>query len=180
MRHRTLIAATVAALIATTVTPAQANLWTGACALRITVNFRSPARPPLTSTGYDLDVAGLADLDLTRPGVQSCAATLSGEPTTETWVAGSGFASVWSCGASLGTGTWHQTFDPEGPGGFSGSHTFAGSWGAWTLQVANPTLNVVGAGEFTLQAVEATKTPGCAIGQIQSVTMVGTLVFQDP
>ena len=180
MRQKIFIAAMAAALSTTIVTPAQAGLWSGACGLRITVQFRSPMTAPVDNALYDLDIAGLNDLDLTKPGIQSCVATLTGEATTGTAVYGSGRTTSWSCGAALGGGTWHQSFDPEGPPSFSGTHTFAGSWGAWTVQVANPTLNVVGAGEFTLQAVEATKTPSCASGNIYSVTMVGTMFFQDP
>lgn len=181
MRHRIfLAAATAAALFAATAAPARAGLWTGACALRVRLDFSSPMRGPLDGGGYQLDVAAVADLDPTKVGAQPCAATLSAEVTTGTSVSGAGTATVWSCGAMAGGGTWHQTFDPEGPAGFSGSHRLAGAWGAWTLQVANPSLTVVGVGELTLQAAEGTKTPACALGQMDSVTMVGTLVFQDP
>jgi hypothetical protein len=181
MRSKILSTALAAALVGGSVTPARANLWTGACALRVTVDFGAPVRPPLASPTYDLDIAGLADLDLTTTGIQPCATTLTGtHPFTGTSVSGSGFAPVWSCAATIGSGSWSQSFDQEGPAPFSGSHTLTGSWGAWTLEIASPTLNVVGVGEFTLQAVEAGKTPQCATGSIDSVTMVGEIVFQDP
>lgn len=182
MRLKTLLTALVAvALVAGGVTPARANLWTVTCSLRITLAFRSPVRPPLANPTYDLDVAGLADLDIGRVGTQPCASTLTGtQPLIGTGVWGSGFAPVWSCGLSLGSGSWNQSFDSEGPAGFSASHTITGSWGAWTVEVLSPSLNVVGVGEFTLQAVEALKTPQCASGVLDSVTMVGQMVFQDP
>lgn len=180
MRRKFLVVAAAAALFASTAPPAEAGLWSGACAVRVTVDFRSPARAPLDNVAYDVSLAGMADVDLTKPGTQSCVATLSGEVTSGTFAFGSGIATVWSCAAAAMQGTWHQTFDPEGPPGFSGSHVLTGSWGAWSLAVVNDTLNVVGAGNLTLQAVEATKTPSCAAGTLSSVTMVGTLVFQDP
>jgi hypothetical protein len=174
------VTAVAIAMLGTTITPAGAGPWTGVCALRVTIQFRQPMRAPLSNGAYDLDIASLADADPTKAGSQACAATLAGEPTTGTYVSGTGHASVWSCAAAVGGGTWHQEFDPEGPAGFFGSHTLGGSWGAWTLQVSNPSLSVVGVGEFTLQAVEATKTPSCGTGELDSVTMVGALVFQDP
>lgn len=180
MRRKFLVAAAVAALFASTAPPAHAGLWSGACGVSLTIDFRSPVRAPLDNVAYDMTLVGLQDLDLTRPGTQSCITTLTGEVMGGTWAGGSGIASVWSCGASVAQGTWHQSFDPEGPEGFSGTHALTGSWGAWTLSVANTSLNVLGVGELTLQAVEATKTPSCAVGTLQSVTMVGTLVFQDP
>lgn len=177
------IASTLAAavLVVAAAPPARANLWTGVCTLRLTIQFRSPAQAPLDNPTYDLDVAGLADLDPVRSGTQPCAATFSGTPPfTETSVDGTGSASVWSCAAVVGRGSWDQSFGPEGPAGFTGSHTLSGTWGAWTIEVLSPTLNVVGAGHFTLQAVEATKTPQCVAGSIDSLTLVGEVVFQDP
>jgi hypothetical protein len=180
MRRKFLLAAAVGALFASMVPPAQAGLWSGACAVRVTINFRSPVRPPLDNVAYDLTLEGLSDLDLTKAGTQSCVTTLTGEATGGTYAGGSGVASVWSCAGVVAQGTWHQSFDPEGPQGFSGTHALTGGWGAWTLSVANSSLNVLGAGELTLQAVEALKTPTCATGTLSSVTMVGTLAFQDP
>ncbi|MDQ3913971.1 MAG: hypothetical protein M3323_01380 [Actinomycetota bacterium] len=179
MRSKILVTAAAAALFAAAAPPADAALWTGACAVRVTVDFRTPVRAPLGTVAYDLTVAGAVDLDLTKVGTQSCVTTLTGEATGGTFAGGSGVA-TWSCAAAVAQGTWHQSFDPEGPPGFSGTHVLAGSWGAWTLSVANTSLNVLGAGELTLQAVEATKTPSCALGALDSVTMVGTLAFQDP
>lgn len=180
MRKRFLMAATAAALFASVVPPAQAGLWSGACAVLVTIDFRSPVRAPLDNVAYDLTLESLTDLDLTKAGMQSCVTTLTGEATGGTWAGGSGIASVWSCAGVVAQGTWHQSFDPEGPEGFSGTHALTGGWGAWTLSVANSSLNVLGAGELTLQAVEALKTPSCAAGTLSSVTMIGTLVFQDP
>ena len=180
MRRKFLLAAILGAMFASVVPPAHAGLWSGACAVRVTMDFRSPVRPPLASAGYDLSLEGLVDLDLTKSGMQSCVTTLTGEATGGTYAGGSGVASVWSCAGVVAQGTWHQSFDPEGPDGFSGTHALTGGWGAWTLSVANSSLNVLGAGELTLQAVETLKTPSCATGTLSSVTMVGTLVFQDP
>jgi hypothetical protein len=179
-RPRLVGAALALLLVAGGSAPARADLWTGACALRVTLTFHSPVRPPLSAPGYDIEASGAADLDLTTPGIQPCARTLSGGAFGTTQAGGSGSAAAWSCGATVGRGSWDQSFDEEGPQGFSGSHVLTGTWGDWTLHVQTPSLNVVGVGNLALQAVEATKTPSCATGSLQSVTMVGVLVFQDP
>lgn len=179
-RPRLLGAALALLLVAGGAAPARADLWTGACALRVTLTFHSPVRPPLSAPGYDIEAAGAADLDLTTPGIQPCARTLSGGAFGTTQAGGSGSATAWSCGTTVARGSWDQSFDEEGPPGFSGSHVLTGTWGDWTLHVQTPSLNVVGVGELALQAVEATKTPSCATGSLQSLTMVGVLVFQDP
>jgi hypothetical protein len=180
MRKKLLVTTAAAVLFSSVAPPAGANLWSGACAVLVTLSFRAPVRAPLDNVAYDLSLEPITDLDLTRPGIQSCVHTLTGEATGGTYAAGSGIASVWSCAASLGQGPWHQSFDPEGPEGFSGTHVLTGSWGAWTLSVANPSLNVLGVAHLTLQAVQALNTPSCAVGTLDSVTMVGTMVLQDP
>ncbi|HEX2295164.1 MAG TPA: hypothetical protein VHN37_07640 [Actinomycetota bacterium] len=167
-------------LIAGAATPARAALWTGACALRATIDFHSPARAPLSTPSYGLSVTGAADLDLMTAGVQPCAFTLAGSAFGGTSAGGEGNAVVWSCAETVARGSWDQSFDDEGPAGFSGTHVLTGSWGAWTLHVQSSSLNAVGVGEMTLQAAEALETPSCAAGQLSSVTMVGVLVFQDP
>lgn len=179
-RPRLLGALLTLLLIAGATSPARADLWTGACTLRVEVTFRSPARPPLSSPNYDIQAYGAVDLDPTTSGIQPCVRTLSGEVFGGTFAGGSGTALAWSCAATLARGSWSQSFDAEGPPAFSGSHVLTGAWGAWTLQVQSASLNVVGVGELALQAAEAVKTPSCATGYLSSVTMIGTLVFQDP
>ena len=168
------------AVVAGGAVPARADLWTGACTLRLTLYFGAPVRPPLSGPSYDIEAAGAADLDLTKAGTQPCATTLTGALSSGTAAGGSGRAAAWSCGITVASGSWQQSFDAEGPAGFFGTHTLFGAWGAWTLVVQSQSLNVIGVGEFTLQAAEALKTPACASGSISSVTMVGELVFQDP
>lgn len=160
--------------------PAHAGLWTGACDVLVQISFRSPTRPPLSSPNYDIQVTGAVDLDPTTPGLQPCVHTLSGEAFGATFAGGSGNALAWSCAGTVARGSWSQSFGAEGPAPFSGTHVLTGPWGAWTLQVQSHSLNVVGVGNFVLQAAEATKTPSCATGSLSSVTMIGTLVFQDP
>jgi hypothetical protein len=180
MRRRLAGAALTLLLVAGPTAPARADLWTGSCALRVTLSFDTAVRPPLGSPSYDIDAEPAADLDLTTGGIQPCVRTLSSEAFGTTSASGNGDATAWSCGATFARGSWIQTFDAEGPQPFSGTHVLTGSWGNWVLQVQSPSLNVVGIGDFTLQAAEATKTPSCATGSLQSVTMVGVLVFQDP
>jgi hypothetical protein len=167
-------------LVTAAATPARADLWSGACTVRVTLSFRAPVRPPLSSPNYDLVLTGATDLDPLTSGVQACARTLSSEAFGNTGGGGSGTATAWSCGGTLGRGPWHQGFGAEGPPAFSGTHILTGTWGAWTLHVQSSTLNVVGVAELALQAAEATKTPSCATGSLESVTMVGVMVFQDP
>lgn len=167
-------------LVAGSAAPARADLWTGACTLRVTLYFHAPVRPPLSGPNYDIEASAAADLDLTKPGAQACATTLTGTLSSGTAGGGSGTAAAWSCGTTVASGSWQQSFDAEGPAGFFGTHTLTGTWGAWTLEVQSQSLNVVGVGEFTLQAAEALKTPSCVSGSISSVTMIGELVFQDP
>lgn len=160
--------------------PARAGLWSGACALRLTISFSSGARPPLSSPSYGLSATGAADLDLLKPGIQACATTVTGAISSATGAGGTGQALAWSCGTTVATGSWSQSFDAEGPAGFSGTHALTGTWGDWTLEVHSNELNVFGVGNFVLQPGEATKTTSCAIGSLDSVTMIGELVFQDP
>lgn len=161
-------------------TPARAALWSGTCAVQVTIAFRAPLRPPLSAPNYDISAGGAADLDPTTGGMQPCARTLSTEVFGTTAAGGSGHAIAWSCGTTLATGSWEQGFGAEGPAPFSGSHVLTGSWGAWTLAIHSTELNVIAVGELALQASEAGKTRSCATGSLESVTMVGVLVFQDP
>ena len=179
-RPRLLGALLTLLLVTAGTTPARADLWTGACTVRVEIFFRSPARPPLSSPNYDLEVTGAVDLDPTTAGIQPCVRTLSDEPFGATFAGGSGNATAWSCAGTVARGSWSQSFDAEGPPPFSGTHVLTGAWGAWTLQIQSSSLNVIGVGELALQAAEAVKTPSCATGSLSSVTMIGTLVFQDP
>lgn len=179
-RKKALGVALALLLVAGAASPARANLWTGACALRVRLTFDSAVRPPVASPSYDLQALPAADLDVTAPGIQPCAVTLSGSTFGTTAAEGSGSALAWSCGGTLGVGSWHQSFDAEGPGGFDGTHVLTGAWGSWTLHVQTPSLNVLGVGELTLDPADATKTLGCGVGSIDSVSMIGVLVFQDP
>ncbi|MDQ4124389.1 MAG: hypothetical protein M3134_02155 [Actinomycetota bacterium] len=160
--------------------PARADLWTGSCALRVTIEFRAPVRPPLSGPNYDLYALPGADLDLTQGGAQSCVRTLSSQPVGSTSAEGSGTATAWSCGTTLARGSWTQAFDTEGPQEFSGTHVLTGTWGAWTLHIQSHDLHVIGVGELTLDPSDAAKTSSCATTALESVTLVGTIVFQDP
>ena len=180
IRRKTLGAVLALLLVAGAASPARANLWTGTCALQVTISFDFPVRPPIASTSYRIEAWGAADLDVTTSGLQPCAATLAERAFSGTSVVGEGSAIVWSCEETVALGSWDQSFDAEGPPNFVGTHVLTGPWGAWTLHVQTPSLNVLGAGELTLHPLDATKTLGCGVGSIQSVTMVGVLAFQDP
>ena len=179
-RRRIRSAALALCLVVGGASPARAGLWSGACALRVAITFDTPVRPPVASTSYAIEAIGAVDLDVLTPGLQSCAFTLTGRAAGATGAIGHGSAIVWSCAETVALGSWHQSFEEEGPPAFSGTHVLTGSWGAWTLHVQTPTLNVLGVGELTLDPSAATKTIGCGVGSIDSVTMAGTLVFQDP
>ena len=179
-RQKTLGAVLALLLVAGGASPARAGLWTGACTVQVAISFDFPVRPPIASTSYTIDAWGAADLDVTTAGLQSCAVTLGGSAFSGTSAHGDGSAVVWSCAETVALGSWDQSFDEEGPANFAGTHVLTGSWGAWTLHVQTPSLNVIGVGELTLHPSDATKTLGCGVGSVESVTMVGTLVFQDP
>lgn len=179
-RRKVLGVALALVVVAGTASPARASLWSGACALRLTIDFESAVRPPLASPNYTLSATGAADLDVLTPGVQPCAVTLADSNFSGTAAGGTGSALAWSCAGTVANGWWEQSFGAEGPDGFTGSHVLSGAWGAWTLHVQTPTPNVVGVGEFTLDPSDATKTLGCGVGSLGDVTMVGVLVFQDP
>lgn len=161
-------------------TPARADLWTGSCVLRVMIDFRAPVRPPLSGPNYDIYAGPGADLDLAQGGAQSCVRTFSSQPVGSTFAEGFGTATAWSCGTTLARGSWTQVFDEEGPQEFSGTHVLTGTWGAWTLHVQSHDLRVLGVAELTLDPLEAGKTPTCATAALESLTLAGTIVFQDP
>lgn len=166
------------AAVVNSASPALADPITGACALRLTIQFESAVRPPVAAPSYGLEATGAADLDVTTPGIQPCAVTLSSDASTETSAQGNGSALAWSCTGTLGQGSWEQSFGEEGPAGFDGTHVLTGAWGSWTLHLQSRSLKVAGVGELTLDPADATKTLGCGVGSTGSVTMIGVVVFQ--
>lgn len=165
------------------VTPAQGSIWTGSCALVVEFAFGSRVRSAsfaLTAPGYDITVSQAADLDPTTASTtEACATSLNVDPFRQTSAGGSGSSALWTCESTLGIGSWSQSWTPSLPPVF-GSHVVAGTWGAWTMVVTNPSLSFSGVIELTIHPSHALKLKDCATSGIRSITMVGVMVFQDP
>jgi len=164
--------------------PAKASLWSGACIVNVTFNFLSPIRATTTSPSYNVSLSGGIDLDPLTAGVQACAITLDAlEPLRKTSASGSGSSTIWSCGATLASGSWEQEWrDASGnlnPPRVNGSHSIVGTWDDWTMELRVPSLSFVGVAELTLAPFENLKAVDCLNG-INSLTMSGVMVFQDP
>lgn len=167
--------------------PAGANaLFTGACAVRVQINFKQDIRLTGTSPDYDISLNGAVDLDGSATGTQACVLTFDLlEPLRRTSASGTGDSTTWSCTSAFSSGSWTQTFRKSdgslSPDSVSGTHTIAGTWDAWTLEVTTPGLNFVGVAELTLEGLqENQKLEQCLLVGVSSLTMVGTMVFQDP
>jgi hypothetical protein len=168
-------------------TPATAaNLYTGACAVRVKIDFVDPIRLTGTFPRYDITLSGAVDLDSASVGVQACALTFDTfEPLRRTDASGKGNSTMWSCSSVLSSGSWNQTFQTRTgmfvPSSVFGTHTLTGTWDAWTLEVANPDFTFVGVAELTLDgAAQNQKVGDCVLAGVWSLTMIGTMVFQDP
>jgi hypothetical protein len=175
------------ALLVLTAAPGHAALFTGTCAIRATVNLDEPITwTSLGAPNYTISVSGAVDLDPEAAGTQSCGTTLDNfEPLRRTTGNGSGDSTVFSCSTVFASGSWTQFWNEEDGGStpppLNGSHTLAGTWGAWTFEVANPSLNFFGVAEMTIAPETAAMTAdGCVWGNTQRIVMVGTMVFQDP
>lgn len=162
-------------------------LFTGACAVRVRVDFASPGiRLSGTSPNYNISLEGAVDLDPLSSGTQACAITFDTlEPLRRTAASGSGNSTFWSCTSVVASGSWNQSFvdrnGQQSPSPVFGSHSLFGTWDAWTLEVTSPGLNFIGVAELTLDGVpQNQKVTDCPLSSVQSLTMIGTMVFQDP
>ncbi len=169
--RRSLLVAITSFTLVGSAAPADAAIWSGACAIDVTFNFNSPVRSvaaALTRPSYSLTASG------------DCVITLdAGNPLKTTSVIGSGSADAWTCEAALGSGTWDQTFNPDPPDAF-GSHRLDGAWGAWTLVVQNPALTFLGVVELTVHPTQPGAIAQCLTGGLTSLRTTGVMVFQDP
>lgn len=178
----------VAALLPPAQAQAKANaLFTGACAVEVTIEFDSPVSLTGTRPDYDISLEGAVDLDASTAGQQACALTFDTfDPLRRTAAGGSGDSTLWSCTSAASSGSWTQSFlDGNGmqsPDTVFGTHSIFGTWDAWTLEVTTPSLNFVGVAELTLQSVNENEKllNECVLIGVRSLTMVGVMVFQDP
>lgn len=160
-------------------------LWTATCTLTVTFRFNSPVRTTGTAPTYDITVAPALDLDPTWDGTQPCVSTFSGtEPGRTTSVtASSTNTTLWTCGAVVSRGNWSQSWrDRHGvldPPPQTGSHFITGTWGAWTMELENLGLSLVGAIALTVHPDDAGKLASCQ-GGFTSLKMVGQQIVQDP
>lgn len=185
MRTRALLMSGLSMILLVVTGPqASAQVWTGACVLNVTFQFGSPVRLTGTNPGYTISVTPAADLDPTWSGSQPCVTSLDAlSPARATSVSASGSSTLWTCGSVLASGRWDQQWtDRSGnssPPAVFGSHTIAGSWGDWVLEVRNPSLNFLGIMPLTVHPSSASKIAQCSTG-ISSLTMTGVMEFQDP
>ncbi|MGH2684830.1 MAG: hypothetical protein ACRDJP_05110 [Actinomycetota bacterium] len=171
LRRRLLVVATTSIALLAPASPADAAIWSGACALDVTFTFQSPVRSgaiALSHPGYNLSASG------------QCAITLDiGNPLRTTAVIGSGTSDAWTCEAALGSGTWNQDFDPDPPD-VLGSHRLDGVWDAWTLVVQDPGLTFLGVAELVVDPSQPDALVRCLTGGLTSLRTTGVMVFQDP
>lgn len=166
--------------------PSHASLFTGACTIEVILNFDSPVRATDTFPDYTLTIQGGTDLDSGRAGNQACITSLDFvDPLRRTFGEGVGDSTTWTCSSTFSSGTWYQTWqDQQGqfsPPPLTGSHTLIGSWNAWVLEVVSPSLNYVGVGHLRVAPEhQGAISNGCLGRGIDSLKLVGNLVFQDP
>ena len=174
-----LLAAT--GLLASTAAPAQAILFVGTCALKVTFRFETPVGLD-SAPDYSVTVAPL------DPSVKPCVTTEHFRSVGRTTgvTANNGESTFWTCDSVLGSGGWFQWWrDSDGllsPPSVNASHRITGTWGAWTMEMesANP-VNFLGVMELTLdQAFAQQATAQCANGTLKTLRTVGVQVFQDP
>jgi hypothetical protein len=169
MKTRVCAIALCAALVGAIATPANASVWTGACVISVTFNFTSPVEAVGTSPDYTLSGSG---------GL--CGVSLDVfNPTRTTLIDGGGSSRSWTCGSTVGEGTWDESWNPNPPAVF-GNHLITGTWGDWTIVVSNSSLSFAGVAEMTVDPSDAGKLVQCARTGISSLKMIGVLTFQDP
>lgn len=167
--------------------PARADIYNGACALRLDFTFSRPIfsntkpNPNRSVMTYTVDISGAADLDPSQTGMQAC--TVTNFPLTlfkRTFGSGSGQAILWNCDVASGFGTWYQDWEPATSAVF-GTHTIGGTWGNWAIVVVNESLQFTGTINLTASPSDAAKlATQCRTTGITSLSMTGVMHFQDP
>lgn len=168
------VAVLVFAVLGGAAPAAQGSIWTGTCPVRVdfTFNSRMGSAVWLGHPSYSFSVGNLLGLP--------CAVSLDAfQPFRSTNGGGSGSSVIWTCESTLGSGSWNQTWSPSLPPVF-GSHVITGTWGAWTMVVTSPSLNFSGVIELTTSPFDAAKLALCETNGMWSLSMWGTMVFQDP
>lgn len=162
------------ALFAATAPSAKAEIWTGSCPVQIDFSFGSRVRSAtaLSHPSYSFEFSNYLGLP--------CAVTLDVfQPLRSTSGSGSGSSATWTCESTLGTGWWNQDWTPGLPS-VAGSHIITGTWGDWSMVVTNPSLSFSGVVQLTVNPTDAAKLVTCESTGIRRLSMVGTMVFQDP
>lgn len=192
-RFKTLFVASAAVVLSASMAPsAQATLFTGACQVTVTFDFNTPVRATGTSPSYTVELTPSVvdfspDLVTGWDGIQPCLVTLDAfDPVRDTRGVGEGTSTIWTCTTTaVAGGFWNQDWaNREGsssPPSLVGQHFISGPWGDWTFTLTSPTLNFVGVAQLTAAPFENLKQAACLNGTgIRQLTMIGTLVFQDP
>jgi hypothetical protein len=167
----------VVSLLAFGAPQAQANVFSGVCAVGLTFQFDRPVTAVPAPVHYDIFAGAPRGVTLANGPCVSDVEPLS--PFRNMSASGSGDAVTWSCEAVVGLGSWEQSFNPDPPPMF-GSHTITGTWGDWTMVVRNAQLNYTGEIQLTLDPFDAAKSAQCAAGGISTLSMTGVMHFQDP
>lgn len=154
---------------------AEASIWTGACPIEVNFSFNSRVR---TATSLSAPTYTVSISNFLLP----CAVTLNvNQPLRSTSGGGGGGSILWTCESTLAQGSWSQSWGSGFPAVTSGSHVITGTWGAWTMAVASSSLNFAGVAELTISPFEPVdKLAECELAGIRDISMVGTMVFQDP
>lgn len=173
-RRRTVVAASLVLGMLAGQIPAQASVWTGACPVQVDFSFGSKVRSAATLSrpSYSVSISNALGLP--------CAVSLEvSQPLRTTSGGGNGTSLVWTCESTYASGSWSQQWSPSLPP-VSGSHVITGTWGDWTLIATSSSLNYAGVAALTVHPLQAAKLLQCETGGITSLSMLGTMVFQDP
>lgn len=155
--------------------PAQASIFSGSCPIQVNFTFESRVSglPTLSAPGYSVTISNYS-------GIPCVVAPDLAQPLRLTSGGGNGSSSIWTCEATLGQGSWSQSWGSGFPAVTSGSHLISGTWGSWTMLVRSSSLNFIGLAELTINPSQASGLVQCEQSGISSLSMIGTMVFQDP
>lgn len=185
MRRVALVAA-ITVLMTGGAQPAQADIYTGSCALTLQFNFTTPVQgvgilPWVTTPSYSIWVQQATDLNPLTGTWESCVISLGGlNPFRSTSVSAGGWSHIWTCEDTLAGGDWNQSWNSSPPA-IRGSHLITGGPDAWTMTVHNwPTMNFVGTMKLTVHPSDPFSVERCELWGTSSITMIGVMEFQDP
>jgi hypothetical protein len=197
-RKTAAIVGLVGALLAAQVPAAHATIFaTGTCVLKFAFNFSGGSVGPgllthpsfsmtVTNDSVDFSPDAITGWSGTQPCgvVDTSGVTNTARNTTITSAGGS--SSVWTCGAVVAGGTFHQSWATRGgqsdPPAADMSFGLDGTWGAWEVNFASVTSSplVEGVIHLTADPTFATEASACATNGVNTIHMIGVEAFNDP